>query len=357
MAHHQVNGRLQSLMPTDNDVLCGRGVNIAHHAGNERFRTLVNTKRDQCLQDPNSPTEKRQLAEEIMYHIKSLDPPGRFLKRECPPGRRSSSRGKNGTGLDLSGTWELVTDREAIKKTCQALRDSCRTDRNGYAIGVVAPPDVADFAVKAGVKRDAPSPLPDHDGGNGIGRLSPSVENAACWLKKQKFPSPEHSQLGTSLLEPITNDSVDGNGGDSVSGSVMDGSDVSSILPIGNTPGQGIHDHLESTQSSMLHPQNEHALDHAPASVFASANGWNNGGSSLSYDLGSQSSLHQTSMHHQHNIFNYPRTSVTPTSVQHHQTHNDWGPVAFQVLSSHNDNIGVELGSPGDPGSLHITEL
>jgi hypothetical protein len=34
------------IVVTDNDVLCGRGVNIAAHAGNERFRTLVTTRAD-----------------------------------------------------------------------------------------------------------------------------------------------------------------------------------------------------------------------------------------------------------------------------------------------------------------------
>jgi hypothetical protein len=132
-------------------VLCGRGVNIAHYSGNERFRTLVNAKKEAANLtniDPLSGTmEKRHLAEEIIKHIKGLDPPGRFLKRNMPPGRRS--RGKNGNGLDLSGMWEILSDREAVKKACQALRDCARTDRNGYALGVVAPTDVKELELAA----------------------------------------------------------------------------------------------------------------------------------------------------------------------------------------------------------------
>lgn len=117
---------------TDNDVLSGRGVNIAAHPGNERFRTLVTTRADANYCDTYSATEKKAVAEEIVRHISSLDPPGRFLKRE---GRGQVSRG-------LNGPWEELSRREAIKKTCQALRDCNRGDRATYAHGVAAPEDV-----------------------------------------------------------------------------------------------------------------------------------------------------------------------------------------------------------------------
>ncbi|KAL3808166.1 hypothetical protein ACHAXA_010652 [Cyclostephanos tholiformis] len=120
------------IVVTDNDVLSGRGVNIAAHAGNERFRTLVTTRADSTYCESYSATEKKAVAEEIVRHISSLDPPGRFLKRE---GRGQVSRG-------LNGPWEELSRREAIKKTCQALRDCNRTDRETYAHGVQAPDDV-----------------------------------------------------------------------------------------------------------------------------------------------------------------------------------------------------------------------
>jgi hypothetical protein len=120
------------IVVTDNDVLCGRGVNIAAHAGNERFRTLVTTRADANYCEGYSATEKKAVAEEIIHHIASLDPPGRFLKRE---GRGQVSRG-------LNGPWEELSRKEALKKTCQALRDCNRNDRETYANGVVAPDDV-----------------------------------------------------------------------------------------------------------------------------------------------------------------------------------------------------------------------
>jgi len=116
----------------DNDVLSGRGVNIAQHPGNQRFRTLITTFRDQEYCTTYSAGEKRAVALQIIKHIKELDPPGRFLKRD---GRGQGSRG-------LNGPWDELSEREAIKKTCQALRDCNRQDRQGYAKGVVAPGDV-----------------------------------------------------------------------------------------------------------------------------------------------------------------------------------------------------------------------
>jgi hypothetical protein len=59
-------------------------------------------------------------------------PPGRFLKRT---GRANNARG-------LQGPWEELTERECIKKTCQALRDCNRQDRTGYAAAVAVPEDV-----------------------------------------------------------------------------------------------------------------------------------------------------------------------------------------------------------------------
>ena len=128
----------------DNDVLSGRGVNIAAHYGNERFRTLITTRADENYCEGYSASEKRAVAEEIVRHIASLDPPGRFLKRE---GRGQVARG-------LNGPWDELSRKEAIKKTCQALRDCNRKDRVSYGRGVAAPDDVkavADEIANSGV--------------------------------------------------------------------------------------------------------------------------------------------------------------------------------------------------------------
>jgi hypothetical protein len=118
----------------DHDVLSGRGVNIAQHPGNERFRALVQTRHDEDYCASYTTSEKREVAKEIISHLSSchVDPPGRFLKRT---GRANNARG-------LQGPWEELSEREAVKKTCQALRDCNRQDRTGYAAAVQVPDDV-----------------------------------------------------------------------------------------------------------------------------------------------------------------------------------------------------------------------
>ena len=221
--HHPHHGR-PFIEVHNHDVLCGRGVNIAQHPGNERFRALVNTRQDESYCTTFSTSEKRALAEEIVGHIRKLDPPGRFLKRS---GRSHSSRG-------LHGPWEELSHRECIKKTCQALRDCNRQDREGYGAQVMAPTDVAvsnEERVKSGLSLKAhaaaavaktnPSKLNPHHYHfmptsviQGVpasphsnssddrkrassqisadeGRLSPSVDLAARWLKKQRNQNPQ----------------------------------------------------------------------------------------------------------------------------------------------------------------------
>ena len=124
------------IVPTAHDILSGRGVNIAQHAGNERFRTLINSHYDPNYCTQYSTSEKRAVAQEIIAHIRSLDPPGRFLKRS---GRSNNYRG-------LEGPWEELTEQQMIKKTCQALRDCNRQDRTGYAATVTVPEDVRQSA-------------------------------------------------------------------------------------------------------------------------------------------------------------------------------------------------------------------
>jgi hypothetical protein len=122
----------------DHDVLSGRGVNIASHPGNERFRSLVNKRYDANYCTSFSTSEKRALAVEIVSHIQSLDPPGRFLKRA---GRSTSSRG-------LQGPWEELSRNDCIRKACQALRDCNRNDRSGYAASIAVPEDVQQEAAE-----------------------------------------------------------------------------------------------------------------------------------------------------------------------------------------------------------------
>mmetsp|Transcript_12207 Transcript_12207/g.17896 ORF Transcript_12207/g.17896 Transcript_12207/m.17896 type:complete len:353 (-) Transcript_12207:332-1390(-) len=109
----------------DHDVLSGRGVNIADHPGNQRFRLLIASRANQLVVAP-----KKDVAEGIVQYIQE-GLGGRFLKR--------NQQGKAARGSSLKakkGPWEELTKKEVLKKTCQALHDCIRLE--GYANGVVS---------------------------------------------------------------------------------------------------------------------------------------------------------------------------------------------------------------------------
>jgi hypothetical protein len=241
-SHHPLHGEEdedKEIVIHDHDVLCGRGVNLAAHPGNERFRALVQTKYDESYCTTFTTREKRALAQEIIDHITSLSPPGRFLKR---PGKSHTNRG-------LKGPWEKVPPKEVLKKTCQAIRDCNRNDRSGYAAGVSIPEDVKQHTEErtklglslkeyaaAAVAREHLSPVPscvtsilvppaahgvtaftalgkrsphcmvdERDGGND-NRFPPS-ENGANWLKRQRVDqilSRDRNEASRSPHEAVT---------------------------------------------------------------------------------------------------------------------------------------------------------
>jgi len=90
--------------PGTNDVLCGRGLAVMSHSGNEHFRCLVNTYRETCML--SSKREKNIYAKVIFDKITSSNPPGRFLK------------------YDLNARlWYDIGYEQSIAKIKQALRE------------------------------------------------------------------------------------------------------------------------------------------------------------------------------------------------------------------------------------------
>lgn len=126
---------------------------------------------------------KQALAKEIIGHIKNLNPPGRFLKRE--------GSSKNSRGLD--GPWVEKSEKEVMKKATQALRDCNRQDRSGYAAQVEAPQDVqAEETKRSGVPLKEYAAAKVHEG-SGIcesDRKRPPPSSAASTRRKRS--SPEH---------------------------------------------------------------------------------------------------------------------------------------------------------------------
>jgi hypothetical protein len=115
----------QRIVVHEHDVLNGRGVNVAQHPGNQRFRALVKSRSNNPFYSRYTRSAKIAVAEEIIHHIRNLSPPGRFLKHPS----------------SVSNAWEKLTDKETLKKTCQALRDCSRVDRAEYAPHLSTPED------------------------------------------------------------------------------------------------------------------------------------------------------------------------------------------------------------------------
>lgn len=97
--------------PTLSDVLCGRGGSINSHAGNERFRELVE-KRKRVYLTARFKREKRLIASSIVSEIRGLKPSGRFLSRDSK-----------------TGLWKDIGDEKARDKTSQALRENAPSIR------------------------------------------------------------------------------------------------------------------------------------------------------------------------------------------------------------------------------------
>lgn len=90
---------IPTLLP--HDVLCGKR---SEHEGNKYFRSLVKELKNEYVLAPKK--QKPMYASFIVERIRSLDPPGRFLKYS------------RNTGL-----YDDIGDKEAITKTRQALRE------------------------------------------------------------------------------------------------------------------------------------------------------------------------------------------------------------------------------------------
>ena len=88
--------------PNLNDVLSGRGKRIDENPGNVQFREIVaQYKEGYCKKTKH--LEKARIVAQIVYRIRNMTPPGRFLKE------------------DADGLWFDIGDAEAIQKVGEAL--------------------------------------------------------------------------------------------------------------------------------------------------------------------------------------------------------------------------------------------
>lgn len=95
--------------PHVNDVLSGRGKRINSHPGNVFFHQLVHDAKPEYQRTKK--LHKKPVVEHIVSDIRTLDPPGRFLKED-----------------PHTGLWVEIGDEQALLKAAQALRDDMRAE-------------------------------------------------------------------------------------------------------------------------------------------------------------------------------------------------------------------------------------
>ena len=106
--HHKSIGLATGIeLPHDHDVINGRGNYSFRHPGNHRFRNIICKIKKEDIK--STLDEKKKYAQDVIDKIKSLNPPGRFLKQDITCARRS---------------WYELGEKDTLIKTRQALRES-----------------------------------------------------------------------------------------------------------------------------------------------------------------------------------------------------------------------------------------
>jgi hypothetical protein len=98
------NGQITTL--NRNDVLCGKGSAISNFPGNVQLRTMAGRKKAEYL-NSSIRMEKAYICAQLVLEIRSLTPPGRFLKADKE-----------------EKCWIEIGDEIARKKVAQVLRES-----------------------------------------------------------------------------------------------------------------------------------------------------------------------------------------------------------------------------------------
>eukprot|EP00980_Cylindrotheca_fusiformis_P021296 scaffold8206_cov135-Cylindrotheca_fusiformis.AAC.2 len=181
--------------PNENDVLCGRGGRINSHSGNVKFRDVIQTRKKEYLAPTTKKLEKAHIAASIVNDIRSMQPPGRFLKED----------GK-------TGMWFDIGDAKAIKKTGQALREDAPDIR----------PEIEDGGSSGDEKKSSPedksdkrvsTPTPTPTTSSSSGSKPRKSESPPVSSPTAAQPSSNYDPHGPQLLPGATAwpDSTNGN--------------------------------------------------------------------------------------------------------------------------------------------------
>ena len=102
--NHFLAGGMSIEKPHPHDILSGRGGASNNHMGNKIYRTVCEHNKELYATLPRN--EKLPVAVRIVEAVRSRDPPGRFLERKKE-----------------DKLWYEVTEKRAVDKTAQALRE------------------------------------------------------------------------------------------------------------------------------------------------------------------------------------------------------------------------------------------
>ena len=142
-ANVYAEGCTNGIIPTNVDVLTGRGAFINDHPGNKYWRTLA--KQGKARFDAGDQTDKKEVAMEIVRAVTNQTPTaGRFL-RKIDPTPATGKKGKAARAFALTprgfqGPWEVMDETEARVKTIQTLRDMGRDKCKNKKRRTSAPP-------------------------------------------------------------------------------------------------------------------------------------------------------------------------------------------------------------------------
>jgi len=102
---------INTIEPQENDIRAGRGNASNRHPGNKYFRSIVEPYKTRYAATTTSLVEKKDIIIKITQQIESLNPPGRFLKKD-----------------PKTGLWSVMNKKQKERKTAQALREKQRKD-------------------------------------------------------------------------------------------------------------------------------------------------------------------------------------------------------------------------------------
>lgn len=95
-----------NFVPSDYDVICGKGKSCFNHPGNKSFRKLVGLYLDGYA-EATTKLEKSAIVSSIIQTVRTQNPGGGFVKLDTP-----------------SGVWQEVGDHLAREKVGQTIRDA-----------------------------------------------------------------------------------------------------------------------------------------------------------------------------------------------------------------------------------------